>query len=270
MAKVPAATVPPDSHPVLGVVLLDLPHYAGRSGAFTPAEEVGLGNLPRGFFECPATWPLPTAYEVAEGADIAATLSGAEVAKRGVATAVQRLAGECDLVIGDCGFFWVARERVRGTTGSVILSGLDLLPLAASLTRRPIGVLTFSVDALGPMLAGSPFAHRLRVLGLAAEPTWSRLAVDDYGTDEGWTRDALETELLDRVATEVREGGLLHGVGALVLECTVMPQFAAALSTLTRLPILDLATLATGLLAPGTSIGTDGGKRTINPKEIVS
>ena len=60
----------------IGIVLLDYEHYTADSGDFDPSEDRGIGLMPPGFFESPASWPLPTSYVVARGATPRATVAG--------------------------------------------------------------------------------------------------------------------------------------------------------------------------------------------------
>lgn len=232
----------------LGIVLLNLPHYqASFAAACDPADERGIGSLPPGFLESPVTWPVPTAFAVAEGARPAETLGARPAAARGLLTALRRLEEHCDLAIADCGFFWAARPAPC-RRAAVLLSGLDLLPLSTRMTRRSIGVLTFSAPALKPLLAGHPERGRLRIVGFNDLPQWAAFDCDDYGTNGRWSLPALRDELLGRVARELH-GGDLQGVGALLIECTLMPQFRAAIREVTDLPVLDVT--GSALAMPG-------------------
>lgn len=248
---------PDDQRPVLGIVVLDLPQKTAEFGRFVPRDRRGLGSLPPGFFESPATWPFPTAYAVAKEAGAQATLRGEEQAVAGVCAAVERLDPVADLIIGDCGFFWAAREAASARAQTpLLLSGLDLLPLAASVTARPVGVLTYSADHLEPMLAGHQLGDRLRILGFSHEPTWHKLSKEGYGSDPTWSATELRDEFAARVEQALSPEGLLDGIGALVVECTVIPQFRPVLRELTNVPIFDVAAEAVGLLARQPAVNT--------------
>lgn len=236
--------------PRLGIVLLDLPHFSARSGSFEPDDLRGLGTLGPGAFESPATWSLPTVYEVAVGANVEATLGGAAAATEGVREAVRSLDGRCELIIGDCGFFWAASQRFELESRSpAFLSALDLIEPLAHRTSGEIGVLTYSVPHLEQILADHPRRAQLRFAGVAAEPGWSRLGVDEYGLNLDWEMDELEAELEAVLRREFDLSGALHGISALVLECTLIPQFRAAIRRITTAPILDLASLADAQLS---------------------
>lgn len=234
--------------PSLGVVLLDCSHYASAFGRFTPSDTRGIGYVP-GFFESPSTWPVPTTFAVASGAGPLPTIRGEPQAIEGLARAVDRVAGECDMVITDCGFFYAAVGRLSGRLGgTVLLSGLQLVELAGIMTTDPIGILTISAGRVEEMLAAHRLADRLRIVGVGDRPAWSSLGAEDFATNGRWTHDALRRELLEVVEPAFR-AGTWRDVGVLVLECTVLPQFRAVLRSATPVPILDVASIATGALA---------------------
>jgi hypothetical protein len=234
--------------PRLGVVLLDCRHYQAPYGRFEPSDQTGLGTLNAGFYECPATWPVPTSFAVAEGATPSATIEGEDRAVTGLLGALARLAPETDLIVTDCGFFWRARTLpevvLQGTT---LVSSLDLLDLAARLAPGPIGVLTYSERSLKRLLAEHPLLGRLRIVGLSDQPQWSHFASEDFAVRPAWTREGIRDELLGLAAQELA-GGRLRDAQVLVLECTCFPQFREDLRRLTSLPILDGATLARSAL----------------------
>jgi hypothetical protein len=235
----------------LGIALLDGPRYTEDFGCFDPDAERGLGASQLGFFGCPATWNLPTAYAVARGATARATLDGDAAAAAGLAQAIRRLDGVADLIVSDCGFFWGARSAELEADTPLLLSGLDLLPLAATLSDRAIGVLTYSKADAERMLAGHPLAERLRIVGFSEEPSWRPLA-PEVCDQPGWNagqldRDGLGDDLTRVLAAEL-DGGALRDAGTLVVECTVIPQFRWRLRQITTLPILDVAAEAMAFL----------------------
>jgi hypothetical protein len=241
--------------PRLGIVLLDLPHLSGSTGSFVPADGAGLGTLPRGALECPATWPIPTEYEVARGATAEATLRGERAAAEGVRDAIAALQGRCDLIIGDCGFFWGARRHVDIESHvPVLLSVLDILDQVTASTDAPIGVLAFSRELLERMLDSHPARDRLRIVGLSDQPSWSRLEEEEYGLKQGWTTADLEAELDAVMAQSLGSRGALDDAGALLLECTLTPQFRATIRAGTALPLYDVAHLALAVLSDGGAL----------------
>jgi hypothetical protein len=235
--------------PVLGLIHLDCAHLTFAEGTFRPDDHVGIGPLPRGFFENPQTWSTPTRYTVARGAGVLGTLRGDAAAIRGLKQAVVRIASTTDLVITNCGFFWSARAKWKQRfPGTVLLSGLELLEIALGLTPQPVGVVTFSAEDCRRLLDGHPDSARIRVAGVDHLPTWTMLREDDWALRGGWTVDGFRKELVGFIEKELREGSLL-GIGSLLLECTAMPQFRDDIRTVTSVPILDIAEFARAALA---------------------
>jgi hypothetical protein len=238
--------------PVLGVVLVDSDHYEAKTGRFEPTDTMGLGSLPPGWFESPATWPVTTEFAVATGATAKALMhTGSEVVEEvvdGLRNALSYLGPRCDLIVTDCGFFWGARSAVPAAQRStVLLSGIDLLDLVAARSDQPIGLLTFAENSALRMLENHPARERLRLVGLSDMPTWNILNNDDFVLSGELDIDGLREDLIRRVSEELRAGELTD-VGSLVLECAVLPQFLDDLHQLTAVPKFDVATLATAAL----------------------
>jgi len=229
---------------------MDFEHYEGDFGCFDPSDQRGLGVLPPGWLECPATWPVPTCYAVAHGAGPNAILGRDTRALHGIIEAIERLSGFADVITTDCGYFWA----VRGAAGALppaarVLFSLDLLPIAATLTERSIGVLTYSEEHAAHLLSKHPLRDRLTLVGLSHLPSWKAIGSDDFVEAGGWTNDSLRSEMLDLLSEESAYGRL-RATGVLVIEVAVLPQFRDSIREVASLPVLDAATTAVGLLGP--------------------
>lgn len=229
----------------IGVVLLDFEHYRADRGDFLPSDIEGLGTAPPGFFESPATWPLPTSFVVARGATAWATISGKEVARRAFANAANELRERCDIVISDCGFMLAARQdpNIELPSG-VFTSGLELVTPATELVHGDIGIITFAKGDVERLLADHPAKDRVRIVETQHLPGWKVFA-DDAMTPIDMP--LVEREFASFVRREL-EDGQLAGVEALVLECSVMPQLRPILREITALPIYDVKTYAMSVI----------------------
>lgn len=235
---------------VIGVVLLDADHSVETLDHDDPFAWEPPPGLTSGFFGHPAAWPLPTVFAVAWGATAAAAARGEPEAMQAVAEAVKRLDGRCDLIVGSCGFFaeaWDAIEMPPSTP--TILSAFDLLDEALRSTAKDVAVISFSEEPAIRYLATRPDAGRIRIVGLTPAGDWPLIAPLDYAIRPQWTVAGLEAGLREVIAREVQPGGRLDDVGALVLECTVLPQFRHVIREYTNVPVYDAATAATALLA---------------------
>lgn len=238
------------SRPTLGVILCDLDSYEVDDLECLDDRAPAISDNPLGFFENPGSWPgIPVRYAVARGARVEPLVAGERRAVDAFWAAAERLA-ECSLVITDCGFFYYARRDGR-PTGNVLTSGLDLLPVAASLTSRDIGVLTVSSSLAEDLLAGHALRPRLVIAGLEDEDGWCRLLTDDHAHNNGWSLDVLRRGVLAAAERDFGPGGRLEGIGALVLECTLLPQFRDEIRRFTDIPILDAASFAISALGTG-------------------
>lgn len=234
----------------LGVVLCDLDSYAVDDIDHRVHGAAPISDNPVGFFENPDSWPgIPVSYAVARGARVEQLVAGDPTAVDAFWAARDRLA-HCSLVITDCGFFYYARRSGR-PTGNALTSSLDLLPLAASLTEAPIGVLTVSEPLARRLLAPDPLLPRLSIVGLESEPGWSGILTNDHGYGNGWDLDVLRSGVEAVLDREFAPGGRFAGIGALVLECTLLPEFRREIARRTPVPILDIASFAISALGPG-------------------
>ena len=234
----------------LGVVLCDLDSYAVDDIDCVEVGAPAISDNPVGFFENPDSWPgIPVSYAVARGARVEKLVTGDPVAIDAFWRAKERLA-HCSLVITDCGFFYYARQSGL-PTGNTLTSGLDLLPLAASLTSERIGVLTVSAPLANRLLAPDALFPRLTVVGLEDQPGWNGILTDDHAYGNGWDLDTLRAGVEAVLERECAPGGRLEGIGALVLECTLLPEFRRTIAHYTSAPILDIASFALSALGPG-------------------
>jgi hypothetical protein len=236
------------ARPVLGVVLLDGDHVTETAGLKSPFEWMPRHDAMRGFFGDPQIWPAPTLYAVASAADGPAMLDLRPAALQGVADAIQRLEGQCDLLVGGCGFFAAAWPLLRAQPRSpALLSGLDFLDAALELTTRPVGVLTYAAATTQRILQERSAQERVRIVGLQSAGDWRHLAPQDWITRPRWTVGGLVQGLRDLMGTEAT-GGAFSDIGALILECTALPRFRPIIREYLNVPIFDVASVARSLL----------------------
>jgi hypothetical protein len=191
------------------------------------------------------TWPFPVLYKVVKGASPQRV-----VRERASGLMDAFLAGARELVdLGadgittNCGFLSLFQSEIAGHVGvPVATSSLMQAPMIARVlpAGRQVGILTISARTLTP--------EHLAAAGVAAETPVA-------GTDEGreFTRAILGNEpVLDVAAAEgdvIAAGEALvrrhPQVGALLLECTNMAPYAAALREHLGLPVYDIYSFIT-------------------------
>lgn len=142
-----------------------------------------------------------------------------------------------------CGFLSVFQRELAAAVGvPVFTSALLLVPMVARMLGpgRAVGILTVDSGSLGP-----------RHLAAAGITTEMPIVVAGLEKGRAFTRVLLENEMeLDvdaardehiQVARELVERH--PEVGAIVLECTNMPPYAAAIRDATGRPVFDITTL---------------------------
>lgn len=234
----------------LGVVLLEAEHSVETLDWDGPQEWQPPSGLGEGFFGHPKAWPVPVVFAVAEAATAAAAARCEPSAMRGVADAVARLDGRCDLIVGGCGYFGGAWPMVTPAPATpTILSVLDLLDLALARTGRDVAVLSMSEEAAQSFLQTRDDGDRIRVVGLDHCADWKAIGRPDWVTHPRWSVTGLEKDLAGVLDTETAPGGRLDDIGGALLECTVLPQFGSLIRDRVAAPVYDLAALVGGLIA---------------------
>src|SRR5215510_13672837 len=194
-----------------------------------------------------ATFSFPVRYQRVTGAspDLVVRRGAAGLLPAFVAGARQ-LERECVGAIStNCGFLVKYQaELAAAVRVPVLTSSLLLVPMVHRMLPpgRRVGILTVNAPALGEEhLRGAGIGPDipLAVAGLEGEKEFTRVLLDD------------EAELdVDQAREEhVRVARRLVAdhpdVGALVLECTNMPPYAADIQRVTGLPVFDIVSLVT-------------------------
>lgn len=215
----------------LGIVMLDtrFPRVVGD-----------IGN--------PETFAYPVRYRMVRGASPARVIDDRGAGLLGpFIDAARALAAEgCAAITTSCGFLALfQREMAAAVDVPVATSSLlQIARINAALpSGRQAGVITISAPALTRdhfLSAGADPATP--VAGVAANGEFARAILGDQPEFDA---ARLRAEVLGAGLCLVRE----HcNLGALVLECTNMPPYSAALAAATGLPVYDVVTLADCLM----------------------
>lgn len=192
------------------------------------------------------TWPFPVLYRVVRGASPErVVLDGARGLLPDFIAAARELVDlGAEAITTNCGFLSLFQAELAGAVGvPVATSSLMQVPwVQATLPPgRRVGVLTVSAGSLTP-----------RHLEAAGAPPDTPIA----GTENGCEffrvliraeKDDLDTALAEAdILAAGRDLVTRHPeVGAIVLECTNMPPYAAALQAALGLPVYDIYSLVT-------------------------
>lgn len=225
------------TQPVLGVLMLTTRF---------PRPTGDVGN--------PATWPCRALFRVVEPARVDAVVTGDPLPEALVAAFIsagrELVAAGATLITTSCGFLVTVQAALEAALPApVVTSALLQIPaIQADLPLgRRVGVITFDARRLTP-------AH----LAAAGAPADTPLAGLERG-DELYRVISQDLQVLDPGAAEadlLAAGRALQtacpALGAVVLECTNLPPYGAALAAEFRLPVYDLVTfLAPRLDAAG-------------------
>ncbi len=192
-----------------------------------------------------ATFDFPVRYLRVTGADPDLVVrGGAEGLLPAFVQGARQLEREgVGAVTTNCGFLVkYQRELAAAVRVPVLTSSLLLVPLVHRMLPpgRRVGVLTVNAATLGPehlAAAGITADIPIAVAGLETEKEFTRVLLgDELDLDVDAARDEHQ-RVARRLVAEHPD------VGALVLECTNMPPYAADIQRATGLPVFDVVSL---------------------------
>ncbi|MEO7335032.1 MAG: aspartate/glutamate racemase family protein [Caldimonas sp.] len=212
--------------PVLGVLMLDtrFPRVLGD-----------IGN--------PASFAFPVRYAVVRGASARRVVQGRDrdLLEPFIDAARELVREGASAVSTSCGFLVVFQDALQQALGVPVWTSSLLLVrgLQAQLgAGRRVGVVTVDGDALAPAhLEAAGALPDVPVEGLARGCAFQRCLLDDEPTLDVDAAGRSTVEAAQRLVARCPD------VDALVLECTNMPPYAAAVRRATGLPVHDITTL---------------------------
>lgn len=197
----------------------------------------------------PATFDFPVLYEVVAGASPERVVTRADPTLiEPFAAAARRLQDRgAGAITTGCGFLVLFQAELAAAVDvPLYASSLLQLPLVHRMLRpgRKVGVLTAKAPALTPrhLRAAGAADVPVAVAGMEDQPEFREVILGGHARE--LDPDRLRAEVLGRAGALVRAEPAL---GALLLECTDLVPFAAALQERTGLPVFDIVTL-TGMV----------------------
>lgn len=169
--------------------------------------------------------------------------AGSPALEQVVVAAAKRLeAAGVRVIIGACGFFAHFQKAVADAVDvPVYLSSLCQAPLALMGLRADQKLLVIAADGAsvdGELLAQVGTApDRLVVCDVGALPAFAPIRWGKLELDNGALVHALQALVIEQV-------NLHPEVGAILLECSDLPPYAADIQEATGLPVFDFITLA--------------------------
>lgn len=146
-------------------------------------------------------------------------------------------------ITGDCGFMAIFQEHlVEQLDLPVFMSSLLQVPFISRVIGKKdkIGILTANSKALNSevlKICGADFPAKLEIGGLEDSPCFRATFIEEQGElDEVKVRAEVVAAALDLLKTE-------PAVKTLLLECSVLPPYGAAIQQATGLPVFDFVTM---------------------------
>lgn len=189
------------------------------------------------------TYKFPVRFKAVKGLDTPKLHSGDTSAYEEILRAAKELEQEgVRAIAGACGFFGHFQSRLAEDMDMPIgLSSLIQIPWIRSMMKkgRKIGILTANASAIDNRILESCGVHNaddLVIADLRHEEQFSAIMEDRGSFDHAIVRK--EVVAAARKLVEENED-----IGAILLECSDMPPYAAAVQNAVKLPVFDFITL---------------------------
>lgn len=225
--------------------------YHAQKGQVSGGEAIGILLLDTAVPFIPGdvanatTYDFPVRYRKVPGFSVARALGQDPCVYSELADAARDLAGQgVRAVTGDCGFMALHQKRLaQELPVPVFLSSLLQIPFMLSILGpdSKIGIITADSrsldDALLAAVGITKDYRQLVIEGLEACTNFYSFAVEETGT-----LDPVEVEP-EIVAAAENLIARDPGVKALLLECSLLPPYAAAVQAAVQLPVFDYITM---------------------------
>lgn len=198
-----------------------------------------------GHIRNPATFDFPVTYQVITGATPERmVVQGDETLLKPFIDAARVLEQQgVAAITGSCGFLVLFQKQLADSVSiPVYVSSLIQVPMVHRMLRsdQKVGLLVAKKKTLTTrhLAAIGAEAVPVCVAGLDEQPEFREVIIEQQRTELDMNR--LEQEVLfeiDRLAHDNPD------MGALVIECTDLPPFAAAIQQRIRMPVFDIVTL---------------------------
>ncbi len=194
----------------------------------------------------PQTWPFPVLYHVVHGATAdRVVLHGAAGLLPDFITGAQALVRQGAIAITTtCGFLSLFQAELAAAVNVPVATSALLQVPWVQATLPPgkrVGIVTVSATSLSPAhLLAAHVQLDTPIEGVEHGQELYRVMVKGETTDLDVARAEADVIAAGRALVAKRPD-----VGAIVLECTNMPPYAAALQTAVSLPVYDVYSLIT-------------------------
>lgn len=224
--------------------------YRARQGQVSSGEAIGILLLDTSVPFIPGdvanatTYNFPVRFYKVAGFSVARAIGKDPTVYDLLHDAALDLVGQgVRAVTGDCGFMALHQQRLaRDLPVPVFLSSLLQIPFILSILGGDHNVGVITADSRGldaDLLAAVNIADADRVVieGLENKEHFYRFAIAEAGTLDP---SLVEAEVIDAGRQLIERD---DSVGAILLECSLLPPYAAALAEAIRLPVFDYITM---------------------------
>ncbi|MFZ0240911.1 MAG: aspartate/glutamate racemase family protein [Desulfobacterales bacterium] len=224
--------------------------YTTKPGQISSGEAIGILLLETAVPFIPGdvanatTYDYPVRFQKVEGFTVGRAFEKDPAVYDALEAAAEELVAQgVRAVTGDCGFMAFHQRRLADALDvPVFLSSLLQIPFIASIIGRSarVGVITADSGSLDDDLlavVGVTDPARIAIRGLQNEPSFRGFAIDETGILDA---EAVEQEVV-AAAREVVESDA--SIKAVLLECSLLPPYAAAVQKAVNLPVFDYVTM---------------------------
>ena len=224
--------------------------HRARKGQVSSGEAIGILLLDTSVPFIPGdvanatTYRFPVRFSKVTGFSVARALGRDPGVYGALKHAALELAAQgVRAVTGDCGFMAFHQKRLsRELPVPVFLSSLLQIPFMLSILGEAckVGVITAdsrSLDATLLAQVGVTDVARLVVEGLESRSSFYRFAIEEEGTLD---TAEVEAELIEAARSLMARD---RAVKALLLECSLLPPYAAAVQAAVQVPVFDYITM---------------------------
>ena len=191
-----------------------------------------------------STYAYPVVFKTVEGLSTSVCLNGAPEFNAKLAEGAKELeAAGVRGISSDCGFMLQFQDAVREAVKvPVAMSSLLQIPMIAQTLdpSRSIGVITADSTNLTPDFlkrGGISVKHKIVIRGMQDEPEFKTAVLEEKGT--------LDSDLITEEAIRIAKDMIAKDktMGAILLECSMLPPYAKAVQEAVELPVYDFVSM---------------------------
>jgi len=188
-----------------------------------------------------SSYGFPVMFKEVRGAsgDAVIVKQDAELASNFIEAAQWLVQQGCKAITSDCGYIGLHQDDVAAALEvPVFLSSLMQAPMVTRMLgpKRRLGIMVANGASVSDSFldkVGITDRSRVYVQGLEHQPYFRKSILEESGTLDS---DAVEAEVVETALDMQREN---PDTGAILMECSDLPPYSAAVQRETRLPVFD-------------------------------